>query len=55
MANITGTAVDKVETIEAASAGNSDAESSMSRANRLIREHRKRVEEKASAASPAEA
>ncbi len=60
MANITGTAVGRVEVTEviedASDAGvnNNDAESSMGRANRLIREHRKRVEEKAYVAIPAQ-
>jgi hypothetical protein len=59
MANITATSLNKAA-VSAATDGtsgtseNSEAESSMGRANRLIREHRKRVEEKASIPLPDE-
>ena len=57
MANITATSLNKavVSAVTDGTSGaseNSEAESSMSRANRLIREHRKRVEEKASIPLP---
>ena len=59
MANLTATSLNKA-VVSALTDGssdaseNSEAESSMGRANRLIREHRKRVEDKASAPLPSE-
>jgi len=57
MANISDTPLNKAQVnglTEAVSEENNEAESSMGRANRLIREHRKRVEEKTSVAVPEE-